>query len=58
MEIATDADGRFTMPLEPGTWALTALADRPGPPSASPVDVRVAPHRFTTVTLTLGTGIR
>jgi hypothetical protein len=58
VEARTDARGRFTMPLDPGGWTLTAILDDPGPPSASPVAVRVRPDRFTTVTLTVDTGVR
>jgi hypothetical protein len=54
----TDANGRFELRLTPGTWTLTPVIEGGGPPTAKPVTVRVEPHRFEHVTLTVDTGIR
>jgi hypothetical protein len=54
----TDAEGRFELRLAPGTWTVTPVVEGAGPPSARPVQVQVRAHAFTTVTLTLDTGIR
>lgn len=53
------SDGRFTVDLEPGDY--TVMPQSPGPsgmPHAAPIDVHVAPHGLTAVTIAYDTGIR
>ena len=58
VETPTDGSGRFEVHLEPGTWTLTPAIDGAGPPTARPRTVRVEPHAFATVGLTVDSGIR
>jgi hypothetical protein len=54
----SDADGRFSIGLAPGRYAVRAVPP-PGPMQAArPVDVEVLAGAFTEVTLTIDTGIR
>jgi hypothetical protein len=58
VEQTTDSEGSFELRLTPGTWTLTAVVRGGGPPTAKPIAVTVRPHSFTSVTLTVDTGIR
>jgi hypothetical protein len=55
--VETDADGRFRLALEPGTYELSIRSDT-SPPFAKPQQVTVHAAAFTDVTLTVDTGIR
>jgi hypothetical protein len=57
-EVETDREGRFRIPLDPGTYVLDVVLVGGGPPTATPYPVRVDQGRFTTVTLNVDTGIR
>jgi hypothetical protein len=55
----TDADGRFELDLDPGTYAVVAEASGSAqPPFGEPQDVTVPEGAFVDVTLTVDTGIR
>lgn len=56
--VETDDDGRFRMPLAPGSYTLVAVVEGGGPPTAKPETVRVRIGTFTKVALTVDTGIR
>ncbi len=57
--VRSGADGRFSVDLAPGSYVLVPLSPNEGaPPFASPVTVRVEPHRFTQVTISYDSGIR
>ena len=52
-------DGRFTVDLEPGDYTVMPQSPSPnGMPHAVPIDVHVAPHSFTAVTIAYDTGMR
>ena len=53
----TDADGRFELSLEPGTYEVSIVSD-PSPPFAKPQTVTVEPGSFTEITVSVDTGIR
>ena len=53
-----DADGRFQVPLYPGTYLLDPLPGPNGLPQASQQTVEVGPGTFTDVTVSYDTGIR
>jgi hypothetical protein len=57
-ETQTDQDGRFTLPLPPGTYTLTPQVEEAGPPSAAPQEVTVNEDEFTDVRLSVDSGIR
>jgi hypothetical protein len=53
------ADGRFTVRLAPGDYTLVPRAPGSGGmPHAAPIDVHVAAHSFTAVTIAYDSGIR
>jgi hypothetical protein len=54
----TDADGRFTVALDPGTYDVRAAPGQQGFMSSKPVTVDVRPGVFTGVTVAVDTGIR
>ena len=55
--VETDADGRFELPLEPGTYEISIVSDS-SPPFAKPQSVTVEPGSFAEVTVSVDTGIR
>jgi hypothetical protein len=55
--VNTDADGRFELPLEPGTYEVSILSDS-SPPFAKPQSVTVEPGSFAEITVAVDTGIR
>jgi hypothetical protein len=55
--VNTDADGRFELPLEPGTYEISILSDS-SPPFAKPQSVTVEPGSFAEITVSVDTGIR
>ncbi|MEO8291143.1 MAG: prealbumin-like fold domain-containing protein [Gaiellaceae bacterium] len=56
--VTTDADGRFSVSLEPGDYTLDSVQSDSGLPLLAPVEVTVRPHAFTRVTLSFDSGIR
>lgn len=53
------ADGRFTVLLSPGEYTLVPRSPgSSGMPHAAPIDVHVAPHSFTAVSIAYDSGIR
>jgi hypothetical protein len=55
----TDADGRFTVDVSPGTYDVVALTTNGGgPPTAIPQTVVVREGAYTSVALELDSGIR
>lgn len=58
VEVSTDEQGRFEVPLAPAVYRIEAVIEGGGPPSASPQDVAVTADAFVQVTLTVDTGIR
>lgn len=58
-KVRSGADGRFRVNLAPGDYTIVpeAVGDSLLP-YAAPVDVTVAPHRFTDVTISFDSGIR
>ena len=55
--VDTDADGRFELPLEPGTYEVSIVSET-SPPFAKPQTVTVEPDSFTEITVSVDTGIR
>jgi hypothetical protein len=55
--VETDADGRFELALEPGTYEVSIVSES-SPPFAKPVSVTVQPDTFAEVTVSVDTGIR
>jgi hypothetical protein len=55
--VDTDADGRFEIPLEPGTYEVTIVSES-SPPFAKPQTVTVEPGSFAEITVSVDTGIR
>lgn len=53
----TDAEGRFELPLAPGTYAVSIVVAT-APPFAKPQTVAVAAGTFTEIVVTVDTGIR
>jgi hypothetical protein len=53
----TDAEGRFELPLEPGTYEVSIVSDT-SPPSAKPQSVIVESGSFAEITVSVDTGIR
>jgi Carboxypeptidase regulatory-like domain len=53
----TDADGRFELPLEPGTYQVSIVSDSQ-PPFAKPQSVTVEPGSFAEIIVSVDTGIR
>lgn len=56
--VTTDAQGRFTVDLVPGSYTLVALTDGGGPPTPIPQSVVVEQGSYTQVTLQVDSGIR
>ncbi len=57
--VSADAQGRFTMNLRAGTYAVVAVAPSGGgPPTPVPQTVQVETGSYTRVTLEVDTGIR
>jgi hypothetical protein len=57
--VSTDAQGRFTMDLRPGTYVVIAVSPSgSGPPTPVPQTVQVRTGSYTRVTLEVDTGIR
>jgi hypothetical protein len=54
--VRSSQDGRFRVALEPGSYTIRSANG--GIPSLRPVPVKVRPHAFASVTLTLDSGIR
>jgi Carboxypeptidase regulatory-like domain len=54
----TDAEGRFELDLDPGTYTVVAESEPSQPPFGEPQDVTVPEGAFVNVTLTVDTGIR
>jgi Carboxypeptidase regulatory-like domain len=55
--VATDVDGRFRLPLEPGSYEVS-IASESSPPSAKMQTVTVEPGSFTEIVVSVDTGIR
>ncbi|HZB79626.1 MAG TPA: carboxypeptidase-like regulatory domain-containing protein [Actinomycetota bacterium] len=55
--VTTDADGRFRLPLEPGTYEVSIVSES-SPPFAKPQTVTVDPGSFTEIAVSVDTGIR
>jgi Carboxypeptidase regulatory-like domain len=55
--VETDEDGRFELPLEPGTYEVS-IESESSPPFAKPQTVVVEPDAFTEITVAVDTGIR
>ena len=55
--VQTDADGRFELPLEPGSYEVSIVSES-SPPFAKPQTVTVDPGSFTEVVVSVDTGIR
>jgi hypothetical protein len=55
--VVTDADGRFELPLEPGTYEVSITSES-SPPFAKPQSVTVEPGSFTEIVVSVDTGIR
>jgi len=57
--VSTDAQGRFTLNLRAGTYAVVAVSPSgSGPPTPVPQTVQVQTGSYTRVTLEVDTGIR
>lgn len=57
-EVETDAQGGFSIDLEPGSYEVLPVTGGGRPPTVSPEAVEVDVHTFTEVTLVVDTGIR
>jgi len=55
--VQTDAEGRFELPLEPGSYEVSIVSES-SPPFAKPQTVTVDPGSFTEVLVSVDTGIR
>jgi hypothetical protein len=55
--VETDAQGRFELPLEPGTYEVSIVSES-SPPFAKPQTVTVDPGSFTEIVVAVDTGIR
>jgi hypothetical protein len=55
--VDTDAQGRFELSLEPGTYEVSIVSDS-SPPFAKPQTVTVEPGSFTEIVVSVDTGIR
>ena len=55
--VEADAEGRFELPLEPGTYEVSIVSDR-SPPFAKPQTVTVQAGSFAEITVSVDTGIR
>ena len=55
--VRTDAEGRFRLPLAPGTYELAIRTDT-SPPRVRPQTVTVPPGSFVDVILSVDSGIR
>ena len=55
--VQTDAEGRFELSLEPGTYEASIVAETT-PPFAKPQTVTVEPGVFTVIVVSVDTGIR
>ena len=55
--VETDAEGRFELSLEPGTYEVS-IASESSPPFAKPQAVTVEPGTFKEIVVSVDTGIR
>ena len=55
--VQTDAEGRFELPLEPGSYVVSIVSES-SPPFAKPQTVTVEPGSFTEIVVSVDTGIR
>jgi hypothetical protein len=55
--VDTDAQGRFELPLEPGTYEVSIVSES-SPPSAKPQTVTVESGSFREIVVSVDTGIR
>ncbi len=55
--VQTDAEGRFELPLEPGSYDVSIVSES-SPPFAKPQTVAVDPGSFTEIVVSVDTGIR
>ena len=55
--VQTDAEGRFELPLEPGSYDVSIVSES-SPPFAKPQTVTVDPGSFTQIVVSVDTGIR
>jgi hypothetical protein len=55
--VQTDAEGRFELPLEPGSYDVSIVSVS-SPPFAKPQTVAVDPGSFTEIVVSVDTGIR
>jgi hypothetical protein len=56
--VSTGKDGRFQVPLPPGTYVLRAAASNSPFPTLKEMTVRVRAHRFTSIVVAFDSGIR
>ena len=57
-DATTNDDGSFEIPLEPGSYVVTAALEGGSPPFVKPVDVTVEVGAFAEVNVSVDTGIR
>jgi hypothetical protein len=57
LTVTTDADGRFELPLAPGSYEVSIVSES-SPPFAKPQTVTVDPGSFTEIAVSVDTGIR
>ncbi|HEV2950769.1 MAG TPA: carboxypeptidase-like regulatory domain-containing protein [Actinomycetota bacterium] len=55
--VETDAEGRFELPLEPGSYEVSIVSES-SPPFAKPQTVAVDPGSFTEIIVSVDTGVR
>jgi hypothetical protein len=55
--VETDAEGRFELALAPGIYEVSIVSESQ-PPFAKPQTVEVRPGAYTTITVSVDTGIR
>ena len=56
--VRSGTDGRFQVPLAPGTYTVLSARSASTPPTLKPVTVTVEPHAFSSVTVEFDSGIR
>jgi hypothetical protein len=56
--VRSDDDGKFRVPLAPGSYRLEPVAASGGIPYGKPIDVVVRPHMYAAVTVSFDSGIR
>ena len=56
--VSSGADGRFQVPLAPGTYTILSARSASTPPTLKPVTVTVEPHAFSSVTVEFDSTLR